>query len=32
MKASGLDVHKDSVFCGVYDGEKQKEFKKYLSY
>lgn len=29
MKVSGLDVHKDSVFCGIYDGKKQQEVKEY---
>ncbi len=31
MKVSGLDVHKDSVFCGVYNGKKQSEVKEYTT-
>jgi transposase len=27
MKTAGLDVHKDSVFCGVYDGKHHSEVK-----
>jgi hypothetical protein len=27
MKTSGLDVHKDSIFCAIYDGRiAQKGF------
>lgn len=29
MKTSGLDVHKDSIFCAVYNGESYNEVKKY---
>ncbi len=32
MKVSGLDVHKDSVFCGIYDGKKQKEVKEFPTF
>ena len=30
-KKCGLDVHKDTVFCGVYDGVKQSEVKEFLT-
>ena len=29
MKTCGLDVHKDSVFCAVYNGESYSEVKEY---
>jgi len=29
MKVSGLDVHKDSVFCAIYDGRNYGEVKEY---
>jgi transposase len=28
-KTSGLDVHKDTVFCGVYDGKTHQEVREY---
>jgi transposase len=28
-KTSGLDVHKDTVFCGVYNGNTHNEVKEY---
>jgi hypothetical protein len=28
MKTCGLDVHKDMIFCAIYDG-KDSEVKKY---
>lgn len=28
-RVCGLDVHKDTVFCGIYDGKKQKDVKEY---
>lgn len=28
-KTSGLDVHKDTVFCGIYNGITQHEVKEY---
>jgi transposase len=28
-KTSGLDVHKDTVFCGVFDGKSHQEVKEY---
>jgi len=31
MKVSGLDVHKDSVFCAIYDGKTYSEVKEYES-
>ena len=32
MKVSGLDVHKDTIFCSVYDGKKYGEVKEYLTF
>jgi hypothetical protein len=29
MKTCGLDVHKDSIFCAVYDGKSYSEVKEY---
>ena len=31
MKVSGLDVHKDSIFCAIYDGKSYSEVKEYDS-
>ena len=31
MKVSGLDVHKDSIFCAIYDGKGYSEVKEYSS-
>jgi len=31
MKVSGLDVHKDSIFCAIYDGKLYSEVKEYNS-
>ncbi|MBE9490644.1 MAG: IS110 family transposase [Bacteroidetes bacterium] len=31
MKVSGLDVHKDSIFCGIYNGKKQSEVKEFTT-
>jgi transposase len=28
-KTCGLDVHKDTVFCGVFDGKRHQEVKEY---
>ncbi len=28
-KTSGLDVHKDTIFCGVYNGKKLNDVKEY---
>ena len=28
-KVCGLDVHKDSIFCTIYNGEKYSEVKEY---
>ncbi len=30
-KTSGLDVHKDTIFCSVYNGKKLNEVKEYLT-
>jgi len=32
MKVSGLDVHKDSIFCGIYNGKKHNEVKEFLTF
>jgi transposase len=29
MKASGLDVHKDKIFCAIYDGKSYSEVKEF---
>jgi transposase len=29
MKVSGLDVHKDSIFCATYDGKQSSEVKEF---
>ena len=29
MRVSGLDVHKDSIFCAIYDGKTYSEVKEY---
>ncbi len=31
MKVSGLDVHKDSIFCAIYDGRSHSNVKEYES-
>ena len=31
MKVSGLDVHKDIIFCAIYDGKSYSEVKEYDS-
>jgi transposase len=31
MKVSGLDVHKDSIFCAIYDGKTYSEVKEYAT-
>ena len=31
MKVSGLDVHKDSIFCAIYDGKVYSEVKEYAT-
>lgn len=28
-RVCGLDVHKDTIFCGIYDGKKQESVKEY---
>jgi len=30
-KTAGLDVHKDTVFCGIYDGKLQSEVKEFTT-
>lgn len=32
MKVSGLDVHKDTIFCAIYDGKKHGEVIEYLTF
>ena len=29
MKTSGLDVHKDSIFCAIYDGKRHSSVKEF---
>jgi transposase len=31
MKTSGLDVHKDSIFCAIYDGKNYSPVKEFLT-
>ena len=31
MKSSGLDVHKDSIFCAIYNGKEYSEVKEYAT-
>jgi len=31
MKVSGLDAHKDSIFCAIFDGAEYSEVKEYAS-
>jgi transposase len=31
MKVSGLDVHKDSVFCAIYNGKEYSEVNEYAT-
>jgi len=32
MKVSGLDVHKDTIFCGIYDGKKQRKVLEFSTF
>jgi transposase len=32
MKVSGLDVHKDTIFCAIYDGKMYGEVIEYLTF
>lgn len=32
MKVSGLDVHKDTIFCGIYDGSKRSEVQEFPTF
>ena len=32
MKVSGLDVHKDTIFCAIYDGKKYGEVMEYTTF
>lgn len=32
MKVSGLDVHKDTVFCAIYDGKKYGDVNEYPTF
>jgi hypothetical protein len=29
MKTSGLDVHKDNIFCAIYDGKSYSAVKEF---
>ncbi|MDR2086692.1 MAG: hypothetical protein LBP72_05900 [Dysgonamonadaceae bacterium] len=31
MKTSGLDVHKDSIFCAIYDGKSYSVVKEFTT-
>ncbi|MDR2065443.1 MAG: IS110 family transposase [Prevotellaceae bacterium] len=31
MKTSGLDVHKDSIFCAIYDGKSHSVVKEFTT-
>jgi transposase len=31
MKTSGLDVHKDSIFCAIYDGKSYSAVKEFTT-
>ena len=31
MKVSGLDIHKDTIFCGIYDGKVQSDVKEFTT-
>jgi len=31
MRVSGLDVHKDTIFCAVHNGKKPGEVKEYAT-
>jgi hypothetical protein len=30
MKTCGLDVHKDNIFCAIYNGKSYSEVKEYV--
>ena len=32
MKVSGLDVHKDTIFCAIYDGKKYGEVQEFHTF
>ena len=32
MKVSGLDVHKDTIFCAIYNGKKYGEVKEFTTF
>ena len=32
MKVSGLDVHKDTIFCAEYDGNHYSEVREYRTF
>lgn len=32
MKVSGLDVHKDSIFCGIYNGKQQSSVTEHCTF
>ena len=31
-KIYGLDVHKDNIFCTIYNGESYSQVKEYIKY
>ena len=32
MKVNGLDVHKDTIFCAIYNGEKYGKVKEFITF
>ena len=32
MKVSSLDIHKDTIFCGIYDGYKRTEIQEFPTF
>ena len=32
MKVSGLDIHKDTIFCGIYDGSNKTEVQEFPTF
>jgi transposase len=32
MKVSGLDVHRDSIFCRIYNGKKQEKVQEFSTF
>jgi len=32
MKVNGIDVHKDIIFCGIYNGKKQEKIQEFPTF